>query len=155
MKPASPTIGMAACVLLLAAETLACAARSGEGGCTGGDGGGPYRLDLASRTVTHAIGPELADAASQKLVQVEVAAVVNPKRIPLAFDVHYQPDKGERVLLGTFALFPPDNPGRFIVPTSGRLRGGGSVVLSMKTLQEPGAGDEVRVEVKGICFRRK
>lgn len=148
-------IGMASSALLLAAEMLACAPKAGEGGCTGGDRGGPYRLDLANKTVTQAIGPELGDAAAQKFVQVEVAAVVNPKRIPIAFEVHFRPEKGGRVMLGTFALFPPDNPGRFIVPTSGRLRSKGSIVLSMNTLQETGAADEVRVDVKRICFRRK
>jgi len=146
---------MASCVLLLAAETLACAARVSEGGCTGGDRGGPYTLDLTKRSVTQAIGPELADATTQKLVQVEITGVTNRKLIPISFDVQYLPDKGEKVLLGTFALYPPDNPGRFIVPTGGRLRSNGKIVLSMTTLAETAADDEVRVEVKRICFRRK
>jgi hypothetical protein len=148
------TIGMASCVLLLASETLACAVKVREGGCTGGDRG-PYTLDLANASVSQAIGPELGDAAAQKFVQVEVAAVVNPKRIPVAFEVHYRPDKGDTMLLGTFALFPPDNPGTFIVATSGRLRSNGSIVLSMAALDRTSADDEVRVEVKRICFRRK
>jgi hypothetical protein len=146
---------MASCELLLAAHALACAARVSEGGCTAGDGSGPYRLDLANRTVTQVVGPDLADAPAQKFVQVEIASVDNRKRIPISFEVHYRPEKGDKVLLGTFALFPPDNPGRFIVPTSGRLRSGGSIVLSMTTLAETSAGDEVRVEVRRICFRRK
>jgi hypothetical protein len=148
-------IGLASCVLLLAAEALACTGKVSEGGCTGGDRNGPYKLDLANQSVTQAIGPEIGDAAAQKFVQVEVAAVVNPKLIPMTFDVHYRPEKGDQTLLGTFALYPPDKPGRFIVPTSGRLRSNGAIVLSMTALQKTGPEDEVRVEVRRICFRRK
>ena len=114
-----------------------------------------FSLDLANRSVTKPIGRELADPASAKFVEIDVSEVVNPKRIRLTFEVHYQPGNGERSLLGTFALFPPDNPGRFLVATGGRLRSGGAIVLSMVPLDEVGQQDRVRVTVRSISFRQE
>jgi hypothetical protein len=114
-----------------------------------------FNLDLTNRSVTKSIGPGLADAASARFVEVDISEVVNPKKIRLTFEVHYQPGNGERSLLGTFALFPPDNPGRFIVATGGRLRSGGAIVLSMVPLDEVGQQDRVRVTVRSISFRQE
>jgi hypothetical protein len=114
-----------------------------------------FSLDLANRSVTKPIGSGLADAASAKFVEVDISEVVNPKRLRLTFEVHYQPENGEQLQLGSFGLFPPDNPGRFIVATRGRLRSGGAIVLSMKVLDEVGPQDRVRVTVRGISLRRE
>jgi len=110
------------------------------------------RLDLTTRSVTKPVERALFDPASAKFAEVDIAEVRNPKKIRVTFEVHFQPENGERILLGSFALFPPDNPGRFIVPTRGRVRGGGELVLSMKVLDEVGAGDEVEVNVRRISF---
>lgn len=112
-----------------------------------------FSLDLANRSVTKPIGPELADPASAKFVEIDIADVVNPKRIRLTFEVHYQPGNGEKLLLGSFALYPPDNPGKFIVATRGRLRSGGAIVLSMQVLDEVVPEDRIRVTVRQISFR--
>lgn len=114
-----------------------------------------FTLDLANRSALRPIGPELADPAAAKLVEVEIASVLNPKKIRLAFEVRYRPGEGEEQQLGSFALFPPDRPGKFLVATQGRLRSGGSLVLSMQVLDEVGPKDEVRVTVKRIALRRE
>jgi hypothetical protein len=114
-----------------------------------------FSLDLANRSVTKPIGPELADAASARFVEVDISEVENPKKIRLTFEVHYQSGSGERVQLGTFALFPPDNPGRFLVATKGRLRSGGAIVLSMVPLDEVGPRDRVQVKVRRISVRQE
>jgi len=114
-----------------------------------------FNLDLTNRSVTKPIGPEVADPASAKFVEIDIAEVLNPKRVRLTFEVHYQPEKGEKLLLGSFALFPPDNPGRFIVATRGRLRSGGAIVLSMVILDKVGPEDRVRVKVRQISFRQE
>ena len=116
---------------------------------------GSFTLDLTNRSVTIPIGPELGDTASAKFVEIDIAAVLNPKRIRLTFEVHHQRENGEKLLLGSFALFPPDNPGKFIVATRGRLRSGGAIVLSMLVLDEVGPEDRVRVEVRQINFRHE
>jgi hypothetical protein len=114
-----------------------------------------FNLDLANRSVTKPIGAELADVAPARFVEIDIADVVNPKRIRLTFEVHYQPGNGEKLLLGSFALYPPDNPGKFIVATGGRLRSGGAIVLSMQVLDEVVPEDRVRVTVRRISFRRE
>lgn len=114
-----------------------------------------FSMDLANRSVTKPIGPGLADPASARFVEVDISEVVNPKKIRLTFEVHYQPVRGERVQLGTFALFPPDNPGRFIVATGGRLRSGGAILLSMVPLDEVGPQDRAQVTVRSISFRQE
>lgn len=114
-----------------------------------------FSLDLANRSVSKPIGPGLAEPASARFVEVDVAEVSNPKRIRLTFEVHYQGGNGEKLLLGSFALYPPDNPGTFIVATRGRLRSGGSVILSMKVLDRVGPEDRVRVKVRRISLRQE
>ena len=113
-----------------------------------------FSLDLSNRSAARPIGPGLADPASARFVEVDISDVVNPKRIRLTFEVEYQPGNGEKLPLGSFALFPPDNPGKFIVATRGRLRSGGAVVLSMRVLDEVGPQDRVRVTVRRISFRQ-
>lgn len=156
-------VGVTCCVLL-----LACRSDGGETGReTSYESGMPsddsvesetqdsLTLDLETRTVVRAVGSELADPESQKFVQFEITDVHNPKHIRLTFEVHYRLENGEETLLGTFALFPPHNPGDFIVATRGELRSEGAVVLSMQVLDEVGPEDEVRVTLKPISFREE
>jgi hypothetical protein len=110
-------------------------------------------LDLRTRQVVQPIGAELIGAARQKFVRIDVTDVRNPKRLRLTFEVRYRRDEGADVLLGTFALFPPDNPGEFLVATRGRLRDEGSIVVSMQVLDPVGPNDDVRVRLKPISFR--
>ncbi len=116
---------------------------------------GPFSLDLERRSSSQAIGPEVHDPQAKKFVEIEIVEVFNPGRIRIAFEVHYQGGNGEKALLGTFGLFPPDRRGRFIVATRGRLRSGGVIVLSMQVLDKVGPADEVRVRVGPIGFRER
>jgi hypothetical protein len=110
---------------------------------------------LSNRTLLQRIRPELDQPARRKFVEIEVTDVVNPKRIRITFEVHYRPDEGDKALLGSFALFPPDHPGNFLVATGGKVRNEGAIVLSMVVLDETGPDDQVRVTVKRISFRDK
>lgn len=111
-----------------------------------------YSLDLANRTAVKTIGQEVTTPQTVKFVQIEVAEVFNPRKIPLSFSVHYQPVHGEKSLLGTFSLFPPDNPGTFIVATRGKLRIGGMVIVSLVPLEPVDEDAEIRVQLKRISF---
>jgi hypothetical protein len=115
----------------------------------------PYVIDLANRTVVRPIEPELAEPESQKFVELEVGAVENARRLPLSFEVFYRDEQQRKVRLGSFALFPPDNPGRFIVPTGGRVRRKGAIVVSLVVLRELRPDDRVRVVLERIAFRMK
>jgi hypothetical protein len=116
---------------------------------------GPFSLDLERRSLSQAIGPEVLEPQAKRFVEIEIVEVFNPDRIRIAFEVHYQGENGEKVLLGTFGLFPPDRRGRFIVATRGRLRSGGVIILSLQVLDKVGPEDEVRVRVGPIGLRER
>ena len=111
-----------------------------------------YSLDLANRTGVKTISREVTAPQAMKFVQIEVAEVFNPLKIPLSFSVHYQPAHGEKSLLGTFSLFPPDNPGTFIVATRGKLRSGGMIIVSLVPLEHVDEEAKIRVRLKRISF---
>jgi hypothetical protein len=124
-------------------------AGNGERGSSGADG---YLLDLNHTTARQVLGPELPAPEESKFVQVQVTQVTNPQRIGLSFTVHFQPAQGETVDLGVFSLFPPDNPGKFIVATRGLLRSGGTVSVTLVPLQKISGEENVRVWIKPLTF---
>ena len=111
-----------------------------------------HLLDLERTTLTQRLGPETAAPEARKFVQVEVLRVENPQRIPLSFRLHYLPPQGDAIALGSFSLFPPDNPGTFIVATGGALRTGGDVRLTLAPLQAVDSEDEARVWIAPLRF---
>ena len=111
-----------------------------------------YSLDLDKPEIEQAVELAEADVANAKFVQVEVTHVTNPSNRPASFQVHFQPREGEKLLLGSFSLFPPNNPGKFIVPTQGKVKGKGKLILSLARSDETKAGDVVRMEVKPLKF---
>jgi len=113
---------------------------------------GALTMTLTDRSVTQPIGPGVADPQARKFVAVEIAEVRNPKRIRTTCDVAYQLGNGERIPLGSFSLFPPDRPGRFIVATRGALRNEGAIVVTLQVLDPVGADDEVRVKIAAISL---
>ena len=107
-------------------------------------------LDLDKPEIEQAIQP--SDPVNAKFVQVEVAEVRNPQNRPARFEVFYQPQDGDRVLLGSFSLYPPNNPGKFIVPTQGKVKAEGKLILSLAKPEGVAAGDQVGVSVKKLKF---
>ena len=53
------------------------------------------------------------------------------------------------------ALYPPDNPGTFLVATRGSIRPDGAIVVSMVVLDETEPSDQVQVTLKRIVFREQ
>lgn len=111
-----------------------------------------FSLDLQNPVITQKIRPDDGDPAKARFVQVEVIAVKNPQKRPAQFEVHYQPDDGEKILLGAFSLYPPDNPGKFIVPTQGKVKAEGKLILSLVKSDQIVAGDVVEVTVRPMKF---
>ncbi len=110
-----------------------------------------FYLDLNSPTIVQAIESR-DEAAGRRFVRVEVVEVQNPKKYPVTFQVHYQPSAGEKIYLGSFGLFPSDNPGKFIVSTQGKLKDEGSILLTLVVGSKVEAADTVKVGVKKITF---
>jgi len=113
-----------------------------------------FYLDLNKRSVIQPIAPRDEVDSGTKFVQVEVAAVTNPKRYAVSFQVSYQSKNNEKIYLGSFSLYPADNPGKFIVATHGKLKSEGALVLSMVLDDKPEPGDAVSVTVKKMTFRQ-
>ena len=111
-----------------------------------------YYLDNTNPKLSQPIDPARDQVGDAKFVQVEVAEVVNPKRYGLTFDVYYEPSSDAKIQLGTFTLYPADNPGKFIVPTQGKVRNEGTIVLSMVITDKMEANDQVKVGIKRIRF---
>jgi len=111
-----------------------------------------FSLDLQNPEITQKILPDDGDPAKARFVQVEVIRVTNPQKRPAQFEVHYQPNDGEKILLGGFSLYPPDNPGKFIVPTQGKVKAEGKLILSLVKSDQVVAGDVVKVFVHPMKF---
>jgi hypothetical protein len=111
-----------------------------------------YYLDNLKPNLSQPIDPARDQVENAKFVQVEVAEVVNPKRYGLTFDVYFQPTNGEKTQLGTFSLYPADNPGKFIVATQGKVHNEGTIVLSLVITDKMEANDQVKVGIKRIRF---
>jgi len=141
---------------------LAASACASAGHETGMDNGstpepskGPLVLDLEHREVVQSLASERADPAKQTYVRVPITDVHNPRRLRATFEVRYRASGLEDVLLGTFALYPPDRADSFIVATRGELRREGAVVLAMQVLDEVKPGDELRVTARALSFLEK
>jgi hypothetical protein len=94
------------------------------------------------------------DPLQARFVQVEVINVKNPQKRPAQFEVHYQPADGEKILLGGFSLYPPDNPGKFIVPTQGKVKRDGMLILTLVRSDQVVPGDVVEMTVHPMKFVR-
>jgi hypothetical protein len=114
-----------------------------------------YNLDTSNRSISQPIGPELSEPEKYKFLEIEVTRVRNPKKYPVILEVHYKTGDGDKIFLGTFSLYPSDNPGKFIVPTQGKLKNEGEIILSLLIPEKIAADDTLQVTVKKISFREK
>ena len=107
-----------------------------------------YYLDLNNPSFTQPIQRGIDKAADARFVQVEVSEVQNPNKLALSFKVHYQSEDRSRVFLGSFSLYPADNPGKFIVATQGKVKDEGAVILEMSTPDQSSQKETVKVGIK-------
>jgi hypothetical protein len=139
----------------LFAAILSCTAETpGQSSSSATEPAAVQYLDQSQPELTRRIatGKTSTDA---KFVEIEVAEVTNPRKYGLAFDVYFQSQRGDRVRLGSFSLFPADNPGRFIVPTQNKIQEDGSIVVSMKIIDPVSEGDSPRVGIRDIQMRAR
>jgi hypothetical protein len=109
-----------------------------------------FYLDLNAPTLVQPIEAQGADVRESKFAQIEVVSALNPKKYPVTVQVDYAPSNDTRVHLGSFSLFPADHPGKFIVPTQGKVRDGGAIVLSLQRPEHATPSDTVRLAVHRI-----
>ncbi|HST35171.1 MAG TPA: hypothetical protein VLK25_00880 [Allosphingosinicella sp.] len=107
-------------------------------------------LDLQRRALAVPVDT-LPRSGEARFVVVEVARIENEANIGLTFAVAFRPAGGTAVPLGTFSLYPADNPGRFIVATQGRVRPGGAIVVTMQPTDPIGRA-MVRVGIRQVAL---
>jgi hypothetical protein len=113
-----------------------------------------YQLDIKNKSVSQPMDRDVSSPQSYKFVEVEVVKVVNPRMHPIAFEVHYETEARVKTFLGTFSLFPSDNPGKFIVPTQGKLKNEGNIILSLDVPKEASEDPQLKITVKKMQLRR-
>lgn len=94
-----------------------------------------HDLCLSAPMMGQPIDPDLVTPSRRSFVEIGITRVINPERIPLSFVVNFHSPEGKKNYLGSFSLFPPDHPGKFIVATHGLLEVGGRVTITLVPLQ--------------------
>lgn len=108
-------------------------------------------LDVAHPSVRQLVSRSWGKPDAMRFVRVDIAEVVNPAKVAVSFEVSYQPPGGAPVPLGSFSLYPPDNPGQFIVPTQAKVKAGGTIVVSMVVVDSAYPGTTLRVGIRSIA----
>jgi hypothetical protein len=108
-----------------------------------------YHFDVRHTAVGQRFDPSLAPPSFAH-VQVEVKRVLNPSLHPANFNVFFQPAGKNKFMLGTFSLYPANDPGIFIVPAQGNVKGDGSLILSLRL--PAGVSDSVAVTTGTMMF---
>jgi hypothetical protein len=154
--------GSGCCLLLLLFVSSNCGAwelaRSNNANANSGQNKGNssngdatlFYLDLANPNITQPI--QAGEVEGAKFVEVEVTEVTNPKAYALSFEVRFKPRDSAMIYLGSFGLYPADNPGKFIVATQGKVKGEGAIVLTLVVSDKVERGDLVKVGIKKIRF---
>ena len=107
---------------------------------------GPYTLSADARSVSIPIGGDAKTLESYKFVRITVSNVTNPHLVKTSFEVWFQPDGGDQQLLGSFGLYPPNNPGTFLVATQGHVTQSGRLSVTL-------AGDAKAVQLDTAAFQ--
>ncbi len=110
-----------------------------------------YQITLRAPTVVEPVASVTGDRVRPRFVRIDVTAVTNPARVALSLELRHRLADGE-TLLGSVSLFPADNPGRFIVPTLGRVGSGGQLVLTLVSPDSGAGRGDVRVTVRRLDF---
>jgi hypothetical protein len=109
-------------------------------------------IDLAHPSFAQHVDLTDGDPGTFDFVQIRIVQVVNPQRIGVLFEVAFLADDGSRARLGSFSLFPPDNPGQFIVATQHRVRSTGSIVVSLRTAQPTDATTPLTIGIGSVAL---
>jgi hypothetical protein len=111
-------------------------------------------IDLAHPSFTQRVDLTQGDPAVSDFVQIRIVQVINPQHIGVLFEVAFLADDGSRARLGSFSLFPPDNPGQFIVATQHRVRSAGSIVVSLHTAQPVDASTPLTIGIGSVVLMK-
>jgi hypothetical protein len=110
---------------------------------------GPSPLRLGGAPLLRSISPQDLDREGRPFVEVTLHRITNPDRVPVHFELTRLRPGEPALVLGTFAPFPPDNPGTFLVAAADLLAAGDQLSLELVPVDERDAeraGIEVELE---------
>ena len=107
-----------------------------------------YWLGINS-TIVEVPVADLERTKNNRFVFMEVSTVENPHVLPLAFLVSFS-ENDKTTNLGGFALYPGDNPGKFIVPTQKIIEKSGIIRIELILSSGHKGAEAVRVEIKSL-----
>ncbi len=111
-----------------------------------------YHLDIHNRQIVQPVEPRDGAVEKSKFVKVEITKVFNPSRHFVGFEVLYRTEIQKEIRLGGFSLYPSDNPGTFIVPTQGRVRREGAIVLRLVLADNINRDEPLQVTARRMRF---
>lgn len=91
-------------------------------------------------------------STGNRFVLVDVAEINNPDKISLSLGVYFQPPDGDRIHLGSFAPYPEDRPGRFIVSTRGLVRDDGCVLVGLDLSDDEAVPEVLEVRIRNVIL---
>jgi hypothetical protein len=91
-------------------------------------------------------------STENRFVLVDVAEISNPDGFSLSFKVYFQPTEDTRIYLGSFAPFPADTPGRFIVSTRGLVHDDGQILVHMDLSDDEVIPQILEVRIRTVKF---
>ena len=68
---------------------------------------------------------------SNQFIEIEIVEVKNPDNYPVTFEVHKKGANQAKPQLGTFSLYPNDNPGKFIVAVGENIGNGDQLIIKL------------------------
>jgi len=109
--------------------------------------GGVRFLNIRRPALVQRFDARGRDIERLRFVRIRVVAVRNPRLTGVTFNVDFRANSGASIHLGSFSLYPADNPGTFIVPFPRGAVLPGSVAVSFHTTDKV---DPVAPPVIGI-----
>ena len=114
---------------------------------------GLFQFSFENKQVSQPVGIEVGNAEKIKFLEFEVTKVENPKAYPVSFLVNYSEVGKANALLGGFSLYPPFNPGKFKVPTNGKLSPSGTINITLSTSDKNNPGDPLSITMMPARFK--
>lgn len=91
------------------------------------------------------------EVRKKKFVRITAREIINPVLVPVSFDL-YRISRGKTEFLGSVAPYPADNPGSFIIATSGRLATGDVLELRLTFPEDWNKKDRLEVKITWLAF---
>lgn|GEM_PF-5805998 len=89
-----------------------------------------YTLHPGSPSMTQALHQE-KDLPLKRFARITITGIKNPAQVAISLELYYE--SGSQIeMLGSVSPFPADNPGSFLIATSGKLEKEGFLRLKLR-----------------------